>query len=47
MVKDGAKKFTKAGPGNLEGLVKKIDSAAETAAAGSHSNVNSYGRQFN
>jgi [acyl-carrier-protein] S-malonyltransferase len=34
MVKDGAKKFTEAGPGNvLQGLVKKIAPSAGTAAA--------------
>lgn len=34
MVKDGARSFTEVGPGNvLQGLVKKIDSNAETAAA--------------
>lgn len=34
MVKDGAKSFTEVGPGNvLQGLVKKIDSTVETAAA--------------
>ena len=34
MIKDGATLFTEVGPGNvLQGLVKKIDSSAETAAA--------------
>ncbi len=34
MVKDGATRFTEAGPGNvLQGLVKKIDPTVETAAA--------------
>jgi len=34
MIKDGATLFTEVGPGNvLQGLVKKIDSSAETASA--------------
>ena len=37
MIKDGATLFTEVGPGNvLQGLVKKIDSAAETASASSN-----------
>ncbi len=34
MIKDGATKFIEVGPGNvLQGLVKKIDSSAETEKA--------------
>jgi len=37
MIKDGATLFTEVGPGNvLQGLVKKIDSAAETSSASSN-----------